>query len=231
LRLVWIVAGLVAAICLPVLLITTNVRGAVNSLRLYEYGFDKYAVSRSTGMEREELRKAANGLIDYFNSSEEPIEITVVIEGEERELFNQREVIHLKDFKGLIQLDYRLQWITLSYIAVYIGIGLVWRKRAFLHELAKSLMAGSALTIAVVAAVGIGSLLDFDRFFFQLHLLIYSNDLWQLDPSCDYLIRLFPGGFFYDAILFGAVATIVEVLVIGGVAGGWWAWRRRMTSR
>ena len=224
-RLLWTAAGFLAAICLPILLITTNVRGAFNSLRLYEYGFNKYAVSLSTGMDKGELRKAANGWIDYLNSKEELIAVRVVIRGEERELFNQREVAHLKDVKGLIQLDYRLQWITLLYLLAYIGVGLAWKRRAFLPDLAKSLTAGSALTLAIVAAVGIGSLLDFAALFYQFHLLSFSNELWQLDPSRDYLIRLFPESFQYDFTLFLAGATLVEALVIGGIAGAYWARR------
>ncbi len=229
-RVIWRGASILAAICLPLLLVTANVRGAFNCLRLYEYGFNKYAVGLSTGMDNGELRKAAQGWIDYLNSSEELIAVRVVIRGQERELFNPREVAHLKDVKGLIQSDYRLQRITLLCLAAYIGIGLAWKRRAFLHDLAKTLVAGSALTIAIVAAVGIGSLLNFDALFYQFHLLSFSNELWQLDPSRDYLIRLFPESFQYDFTLFLAGATLVEALVIGGTAGAYWARKRKVTS-
>jgi len=225
-RLLWTAAGFLAAICLPILLITTNVRGAFNSLRLYEYGFNKYAVSLSTGMDKGELRKAASGWIDYLNSEEDLIAVRVVIKGQERELFNPREVAHLKDVKGLIQLDYRLQWITLAYLVAYIGVGLARKKRAFLPDLTKSLTGGSALTIAIVAAVGIGALLSFDTLFYQFHLLSFSNDLWQLNPSRDYLIRLFPESFQYDFTLFLAGATLVEALLIGSITGVYWVRRR-----
>jgi integral membrane protein (TIGR01906 family) len=178
-------------------------------------------------MDEGELRKAANGWIDYLNSKEDLIAVRVAIQGQERELFNQREVAHLKDVKGLIQLDYRLQWITLTYLVAYIGVGLAWKKRAFLPDLAKSLTAGSALTIAIVALVGIGALLDFDTLFYQFHLLSFSNELWQLDPSRDYLIRLFPESFQYDFTLFLAGATLVEALVIGSIATGYQALRKK----
>jgi integral membrane protein (TIGR01906 family) len=177
-------------------------------------------------MEKVELLKAAHSLIDYFNSQKEPIEVKVVIRGEERELFNQREVAHLKDVKGLIQLCYRLQWVAFLYLAVYTGVGLAWKRRAFVSDLAKSLTGGSALTIALVAAVGIGSLLGFDTLFTWFHLLSFSNELWQLDPARDYLIRMFPEEFFYDATLFLAGATLVEAFTIASVAAMYWARRR-----
>ena len=58
--------------------------------------------------------------------------------------------------------------------------------------------------------VGLGSLVGFDRLFLAFHLISFSNDLWQLDPSRDYLIAMFPQGFFLDATLLIAFAIIVQ---------------------
>jgi hypothetical protein len=45
-------------ICIPLLLITTDVRFAVNDIRLYEYGFSKYQVSEETGLDKGNLTEA-----------------------------------------------------------------------------------------------------------------------------------------------------------------------------
>ena len=58
-------------LCLPILLLTASIGGAVNSLWLYEYGFQKYNVSQTTGLTEVQLETAAKGLISYFNSDEE----------------------------------------------------------------------------------------------------------------------------------------------------------------
>jgi len=50
------------------LLITSNLRFAVNQIHFYEYGFNKYGVSSETGIEKGELLEAARELIGYFNS-------------------------------------------------------------------------------------------------------------------------------------------------------------------
>ena len=114
-------------LCLPVLLLTASIAWAVNSLWLYNYGFDRYAISQTTGLAQPELEKAATGLIGYFNSDEETISLTVVKESESFELFNEREVVHLRDVKGLIWLDYRVLLATLIYVAGYAGVRLWWR--------------------------------------------------------------------------------------------------------
>ena len=79
---------------------------------------------------------------------------------------------------------------------------------------------GSSLTLALMLALGLGTLLGFDQLFIGFHRLSFSNEFWQLDPTKDYLIMLFPQGFFYDAALFCAIATATGAVVLGGVAGG-----------
>ena len=110
-----IVAKWLFILCLPVLLLTASIGVAVNSRWLYENGFEKYDISRNTGIAEAELEEAASGLISYFNSGEEDISLTVIKDGEPFELFNQREAAHLRDVKGLIRLDYRVLLGTLIY--------------------------------------------------------------------------------------------------------------------
>lgn len=198
---------------LVLLLFTGSIALAVNSQWLYERGMEKYGVSRTTGLAWAELEKAAAGLIRYFNSDEEHIRLTVTKDGQPFELFNQREVAHLKDVKDLVRLDYRVLLITSIYALAFIAVSLLKRREL----LARSLIRGSGLTLALILALGTAALLDFDRFFLRFHLLSFTNELWMLDPSRDYLIMMFPQGFWFDATVFVAVATVTGAVVLGGV--------------
>ncbi len=215
-------------LCLPILLLTASIGWAINSHWLYEYGFEEYNVSQTTGLAEVELEKAATGLISYFNSGEEYISLSVIKNGEPFELFNHREVIHLMDVKGLIWLDYWVLLETLIYVLIYAGVSLFWQRGRYWRQLARRIVSGSGITLALMLAIGSGILLNFDQLFYQFHLLSFSNELWQLDPTRDYLIMLFPGGFWYDAAIFCALATVGLAVILGGVAGGYlWFTRRR----
>ena len=218
-RILGIAAQWLFILCLPLLLLMASIGVAVNSLWLYKYGFEKYNVSQVTGLAEVELEKAGKGLIGYFNSDEEYISLIVVKDGQSFELFNQREVIHLKDVKGLIWLVYRVLLGTLSYILGYAGVSLFWRKRRYWRRLAWGMVGGGSVTLALMLALGLGTLLGFDQLFLQFHLLSFTNPFWQLDPTRDYLIMLFPQGFWYDATLFCALAAVFGAVVLGGVAG------------
>jgi len=217
-------------LCLPIFLFTSNLRWAVNDVRLYQYGFNKYEVSEETGIGEEELLGVAQGLIHYFNSREEPIQITVLTEeGEELDLFTEREVLHLKEVKGLIGLCYHLQEATFGYLAAFVVAGFIWQRRRFSSRLAKLASGGGALTIASLILLGIGALVNFEGLFLGFHRLFFRSDYWILSPT-DYLIRLFPQGFFSDATFFIAGAIAVEALVLGGI-GGFFVLKRRRQRR
>ncbi len=213
-------------LCLPILLLTASIGWGVNSHRLYEYGFEEYDVSQKTGIAEKELEKAATGLISYFNSGEANISLTVIKDGEPFELFNQREVVHLRDVKGLIRLDYWVLLGTLIYTLSYAGVSLFWQRKRYWRRLAWGVVRGSGITLALMLAIGLGILLNFDQLFYQFHLLSFSNEFWQLDPAKDYLIMLFPQGFWYDAAIFCALATVGLAIILGGVAGGYLAFNR-----
>ncbi len=211
-------------LCLPLLLLTVSLCGAVNSIGLYGYGFEKYNVGQTTGLAQPELKKAATGLIRYFNSDEEYISLTVIKDGEPFTLFNQREVAHLRDVKELVWLDYWVLLGTLIYALVYAGVSL-WRKDQ--RQLAWGLVGGSGLTLALMLALGLGTLLNFDRLFWQFHVISFANELWRLDPTKDYLIMLFPQGFWYDATTFCILGAVAGAVVLGGVGGGYLRFSRR----
>jgi integral membrane protein (TIGR01906 family) len=214
-------------LCLPVLLLTMSVRIAANSPELYRYGFSKYDISQVTGMAPAELDKVITGLITYFNSDEEYINLTVMKDGKPFVLFNEREVGHLKDVKGLFRLVYRLLVGTLIYALLYAGLNyLLWQDR---RRVARGLIGGSSLTLALLIVLGLMIWVNFDWFFYEFHLISFANDLWLLNPATDYLIMLFPQGFWFDAALICTLLTAAMALILGGT--GWWRLRKEKKGK
>jgi integral membrane protein (TIGR01906 family) len=205
--------------CLPVLLITSTICWEVNALRLYEYGFDKYEISQVTGIDGLQLKGVAQHLIDYFNQKEETAQITVVRKTGKMSLFNKRELMHLEDIRNLIQLDYWVQRAAFL-LAVICALVLLLGLRAGWRVTVKGLYWGGLITVGLVVILFLWAFFDFERFFILFHLASFRNEYWMLDPARDYLIRLFPEGFFYDAALFGFGAVILGALLISSIAFG-----------
>lgn len=203
--------------CLPVVLITSTLCCEVNQLKLYEYGFDKYEISEATGIDNLELKRVAQHLIGYFNLEVSTAQIEVSRQGGEFNLFNERELIHLEDVRNLIQLDYWVQRGALLLLVVCVLV-LVFVFKVGWRMVIKGLWWGSIMTLCLVVGLAFWALFGFERFFLLFHVVSFSNEYWMLNPATDYLIRLFPEGFFYDAAMFGFSAVILEALLLGGVA-------------
>jgi len=205
--------------CLPALLITSTICWEVNEPRLYVYGFDKYEIDQATGIDRLQLKSIAKQLIDYFDLRVDTAQTMVVRGDEEFSLFNERELIHLQDVRSLIQLDYCVQRGALLLIVICAFV-LLFGFRARWWMLVKGLFWGGLITLVLMVVLALWAFFGFEQFFILFHLISFSNEYWMLDPAKDYLIRLFPEGFFYDAALLGFGAVILEALLLGGIALG-----------
>jgi integral membrane protein (TIGR01906 family) len=201
-------------LCIPIFLVTSNLRWAVNDIRLYEYGFNKYEVSEKTGLSDEELLDVARGLIFYLDTGGKSAAL---------DIFNEREMVHLQDVRDLIHIHYRLQVATFGYLMAFILVGFLWQRKRFALPMTRMMLGSSIFTIALLLVLGLVALVNFQWLFFTFHRLFFSGDSWILSG---YLPRIFTEGFFSDAALFIIGAVVVEAVVIGGL-GGYFVLRQR----
>ena len=201
-------------ISIPLFLISASVAWAINDAGLYRRGFEKYQISLFTGITDEDLIRVGGDLRRYFNSSEEPLRVVVPVFGVEQELYNEREVHHMRDVKGLIRGTYVVAVATLVYLLVFKGVGYYLLRWRFAVRMASLGLWGGLLTLGIVAAVGLFALVGFDSLFLLFHQVSFANDLWQLDPRTDYLLIMFPQGFWFDATMRVALTTIFGAILL-----------------
>ncbi|MDO8472400.1 MAG: TIGR01906 family membrane protein [Dehalococcoidia bacterium] len=204
------------AVCVPLLLLTTFLRVATSYSALYEYGFKKYDVSAASGISPADLDRVADGLVHYFNSNEDLFTLTITRNGQQVPLFHENEAVHFRDVKGLISFGHLVQWITLGYVMAFAFAVSLWKGRGAKKDLFKAGLWGTGLTIALIAALGIAALVNFDQLFLAFHKTFFNNNLWMAF-SGDVMTTLFPEAFFRDALVMivGAMAfTAILVFVL-----------------
>lgn len=207
-------------LAIPTFLVTSNVRMAFDSLNLYRYGFERYNVVNSTSLDMGQLMTVAQEFIDYFNSSQELLDVRVTIDGEERDLFNEGEVLHMRDVKGMVVAVHRLQVATGVYILGYAVVLLLATRGKGTRALAGRVIWGSLVTVGLLGFGGLASLVGFDRLFDQFHVLGFTSGTYTFDPRYNYLTRLFTEGFFMDATLFIAVSAVAQAALLALVMWG-----------
>ncbi len=208
----WIVASLAAlfAIALPVFVILANVEYVTKSEWLYSYNWWRNGIPERTNLPASELNSGADQIKDYFTNDEERLDLLVNFRGEEISLYNEREIQHMVDVKGLMQGVFNAVRIT-GGIALLLVIAAAFYFGRGAWELLTTTLRWSALGSGIVVGIlGIAILVDFDFVFRQFHFLSFANDLWLLDPRRDFLIIMFPQRFFFEATLFIAVFSVVQ---------------------
>jgi len=110
--------------------------GLQQPLALY-HGFEKYGSARRRGFHPRN-GQTATALINYFNSSDEFIQVNVTADGRTFELFTQEEQFHFKDVKQLVRLDYTVFFSSLAVLVVLSFLMIVGDFRKSWRSLVKS---------------------------------------------------------------------------------------------
>jgi integral membrane protein (TIGR01906 family) len=202
-------------------LISINLRSLVLDRDFMLQGFLQNQVALTTGLDQPQLERIADAFVAYFQAPPGQIQMDVVVAGQHRLLFNDRELAHMEDVQRLIQFFLNL----LPIVAVVVVIRLL---QAVVIEhgvasLGRDLVFSVGLMVAIVLFVAIASAIDFDDLWTRFHEVAFRNDLWQLDPTRDYLIMLFPEPFWYAATVRLALGIVLQSLVLAVV--GALAWR------
>ncbi len=208
-------------VSLPVLFGTISLRWIVSDTGWYRASFAKYGVSAQTGVPTEELDRAADEISRYLLLERPDVEIPVHVRGVLQPLFNQRELVHMKDTQNLLRGFYNLQLAAALYALLYLVTSRLWLRGDYWRSLGRKLRWGGGITLGLFGVFGVASMFDFDQLFLNFHLLwgtSLDNDFWMLDPTKDRLIMMVPQGFWYDSAIRMALATggqALGVLLVG----------------
>ncbi len=215
----WI-ATVLFLLAVPLFLVLTNVRVAASEPRVYDYAYSEHDGVTRTGIDRSQLDRATDEIVDYFRSGTDAqlLETRVIVDGEVRALFNQRETLHMRDVKNLFQIAFRTHEVAFVYILVYIVAVVLWSRERTLRDLAQQLMIAGCATVAILGIAAIGLLMGFESAFEQFHMLSFNNDFWRLNPDTSYLVRMFPLDFWFEVTLAVGVLTVIQgfLVAIGG---------------
>ena len=187
----------------------------------YAREYAKLGTAASIGMSQEDLDAATQALLDYTRGAREDLSVTAEIRGERREVFNERETLHMADVRNLY-----LGAMTFGWIALAVGLAYFVWAIFFSRERQAALMGyihANWVFLLLFGLLALFAALDFNTFWTNFHRVFFTNDLWLLDPRTDILIQMVPGQFFFDLVMriaFACVGTLALLLL-----GAWLARR------
>ena len=199
--------GILCGFALMIILLITSIEAVTYwTPGYYEKEYAKYGVLQDVHMEMNDLLDVTDQMMAYLRGNREDLHVPTVVDGQPREFFNDREIAHMEDVRGLFLGGLALRRISIGLIVVCVVL-LFARKADVRRVLPKMICAGSALFFAVLAILAAIISTDFHHIFF-------NNDLWLLNPDTDLLINIVPEPFFMDTAARIAVTYGVSVLAV-----------------
>lgn len=215
----WLAAA-AFVIAMPLFLILGNVLNVASDRDFYATEFPKYDVGTVTGLNREQLATVAELFITYLSVPGSSLNIEFTLNGQRRLLFNEKEISHMEDVQKLFGVVRQTRLVAGAILLILPLLGLWLGGVAVFPRLGTLMTIGAGVTVGLLALAGIASLFDFTDAFITFHEMAFNNDNWMLDPRTDYLIMLFPEGFWLDATLRIAMNSAIEAVVMGAVGLG-----------
>ena len=101
-KIVHILAGIFCVISLLVVILISSVDIAVyGDMRYFQKEYRKYDVIKNVNMEEKELLFVTEEMMSYLKGKRDNLNIEAVIDGEQQEFFNEKEIAHMKDVRVL----------------------------------------------------------------------------------------------------------------------------------
>lgn len=194
-------------VAFPVLLVLIAVRLVMSPLFLqFEYNRADFP-DDPFGFTREDRFTYAPYALDYLTNGAGIEYLGDLQFPDGSPLYNANELRHMYDVKVVTQFAFGA---ALALGVVAIGAGYVLRRRG---RLVNALFWGAVLTLAIVAAIIIVAVVNWEFFFVTFHQLFFQSGTWYF-PTSDTLIRLFPEQFWFDAALVIGGITVLTALIV-----------------
>jgi integral membrane protein (TIGR01906 family) len=212
----WI-GGFLFVLAVPLFVILGNALDVASDPEFYQREFALYGIGRVTGLDDDQLRTVADAFITYLKDPTAKLDVVVTLNGTRRPLFNQQEISHMEDVQGVFTGVRRLRLAAGAVLLILPLVGLTIGGGGFMPRLGLLLTLGGTVTVVLLGLCGLLSFVDFTEAFVKFHEIFFSGGNWQFDPRTDYLIMLFPEGFWFDCVMRIAMLSALEAVVLGGV--------------
>ena len=179
------------------------------------------------------LRGREDWNVEWLNPEGGPLR--VVVDGAEQDAFNAREIQHMEDCQRLFDLlrTVRLGLAVAAALLVLLNLALEWREKPARVVRLAPVWIGSLILIVPLALFALWAAIDFGSAFSFFHRLLFTNDLWLLDPATDLLIRICPSSMFESMglrIALRAAAMLLGVPVLLTILKWIFERRKRKTN-
>ena len=207
------VLSALAGLALFLSLLLTSIDLLCFNRSFFRWQYSLNHTAESIGISEDGLMNATNALLDYMQDKRDDIKVIEVVNGSEREIFDERETLHMVDVKNLYLNAMNTRTVLL------VGSIVILTLLAFTHRnqsytiLSNAYRNGLLFLGSLIIFIASYAIVDFNGFWMNFHYVFFDNDLFLLDPNISIMINMFPSNFFF-AVVFGIILLFVSIVIL-----------------
>lgn len=195
-------------------LLVASIEVVAFSTSFFEKQYTKLDTAQSMGLSQDDLMKATHQLLDYIKGDVDTINVKVTIENESVDMFNQKEVDHMVDVQDIFMNVKLIKNIFFGISLALFTMSII-NKDIFDVVMGKTVIRNAInVLVIVIGLVVIYAIVDFSKFWITFHELLFTNDLWLLDPRTDRMINMFPEVFFNTMVMQIILIFVISLALI-----------------
>jgi len=207
------VLSALAGLALFLSLLLTSIDLLCFNRSFFHWQYSLNHTAESIGISEDGLMNATNALLDYMQDKRDDIKVIEVVNGSEREIFDERETLHMVDVKNLYLNAMKIRTILLvGSIAILTLLVFTYRNQSY-TILSNAYRNGLFFLGSIIFFIAIYAIVDFNGFWMNFHYVFFDNDLFLLDPNISIMINMFPSNFFF-AVVFGIILLFVSMVIL-----------------
>ena len=209
-------------VCVMVFCILFSVFTVANTNSFYTKQYIAVGAEKATGMTIEDLDKTTAMLLDYLNDRRDDLNLEVEKWGKAEQVFDDRETSHMVDVKNLYATAAKVMYISLALSAgILIYLFIKDGKTGFFTGAIRGYKVAVAISAILIVIFGAAFTFGFNTFWTMFHEVVFTNDLWLLDPRVSTMINMYPLPFWLAmctsmltrfAIIFIAIYPVLNTL-------------------
>ena len=181
-------------------------------------------ILETAGISEADLLQLDVSLARYLEGDQNDPNLEIEVFGEMQPAFNEKEMQHLADCRRLFAPTVSL-WLNIALAVAGVALAMYGRQQPNAQRRYTACMwIASVIIAAPLALLAVWAMIDFGSAFDFFHRVLFTNELWMLNPETDLLIRICPASMFANMGLrigLRAAAVLLGLpLNMDGTAGG-----------
>ncbi len=204
----------IGALCFIVAFFLTCLDLSSFNREFYRKEYAQLNTASEIGMSESDLTHTTEVLLDYIQDKRDDLNVVATINGIDRAVFNEKEILHMVDVKNLYLNAMTVRNFAWVGFVVMIAIGIFISKKESIKYLSDMFLKAVVSALSILTLLGVYALVDFNSFWLQFHYIFFTNDLFFLDPNTDILIQMVPSQFFFDLVFKIAATFGIGIVVV-----------------